>query len=55
MAIPLKIESPGPLFFKQKRVGLNGRYFYIHKHSAAPITCENFEKLVKDGFYNGLI
>lgn len=23
-------------------------------HSAAPITCENFEKLVKDGFYNGL-
>lgn len=21
----------------------------------APITCENFEKLVKDGFYNGLI
>ena len=22
-------------------------------HSAAPITCENFEKLVKDGFYNG--
>ena len=22
--------------------------------AAAPITCENFEKLVKDGFYNGL-
>lgn len=22
--------------------------------SAAPITCENFEKLVRDGFYNGL-
>ena len=21
---------------------------------AAPITCENFEKLVKQGFYNGL-
>ena len=21
----------------------------------APITCENFEKLVKQGFYNGLI
>ena len=31
VAIPLKIESPGPLFFKQKRVGRNGRYFYIHK------------------------
>ena len=22
--------------------------------TAAPITCENFEKLVRDGFYNGL-
>ena len=30
VAIPLKLESPGPLFFKQKRVGRNGRYFYIH-------------------------
>lgn len=29
-AIPLKLESPGPLFFKQKRVGRNGRVFYIH-------------------------
>ncbi|MEG2769224.1 MAG: peptidylprolyl isomerase [Oscillospiraceae bacterium] len=24
-------------------------------HDAAPISCENFEKLVKDGFYNGLL
>lgn len=24
VAIPLKLESPGPLSFKQKRVGLNG-------------------------------
>lgn len=27
----LLIESPGPLIFKQKRVGKNGRYFYIYK------------------------
>ena len=26
-----KVESPGPLIFKQKRVGKNGRYFYIYK------------------------
>jgi len=31
VAIPLKLESPGPLFFKQQRVGRNGRVFYIHK------------------------
>lgn len=31
VAIPLKLESKGPLFFKQKRVGLNGRVFSIYK------------------------
>lgn len=30
-AIPLLIESPGPLFFKQERVGKNGRIFNIYK------------------------
>lgn len=31
LAPVLLIESPGPLIFKQKRVGRNGRYFYIYK------------------------
>lgn len=31
VAIPLLIESPGPLIFKQKRVGKNGRTFNIYK------------------------
>lgn len=31
VAIPLLMESPGGLIFKQKRVGLNGRFFYIYK------------------------
>ena len=30
-AVPLLLESPGPLFFKQKRVGLNGRVFNLYK------------------------
>ena len=30
-AIPLLIESKGPLIFKQPRVGKNGRIFYIYK------------------------
>lgn len=31
LAPALLIESPGPLIFKQKRVGRNGRYFYMYK------------------------
>ena len=31
VAPAILIESPGPLFFKQKRVGKNGRYFYMYK------------------------
>lgn len=27
----VKLESPGPLFFSQKRVGKNGRIFKIYK------------------------
>ncbi len=30
-AVPLLIESPGPLIFKQQRVGKNGRIFNIYK------------------------
>lgn len=31
IAIPLCIESPGPLFFKQQRIGKNGRIFNMYK------------------------
>ena len=31
LAPPLLIESPGPLFFAQQRVGKNGRFFKIYK------------------------
>lgn len=30
-AIPLKLESKGPLFFSQQRIGRNGRVFRIYK------------------------
>ncbi len=31
IAPAILIESRGPLIFKQKRVGMNGRYFYVYK------------------------
>lgn len=30
-AIAIKLESPGPVFYKQERVGLNGKKFWIVK------------------------
>lgn len=44
VAIPLKLESPGPLFFRQKRVGLNGRYFYIYKLRSMYVDAEERKK-----------
>jgi len=31
MALAIKLDSPGPVLFKQKRVGLRGRQFYVYK------------------------
>lgn len=44
VAIPLKLESPGPLFFRQRRVGLNGRYFYIYKLRSMYVDAEERKK-----------
>jgi len=30
-AIAVRLDSPGPILFRQRRVGLNGRTFLIHK------------------------
>lgn len=55
IAFLVKLDSPGPALFKQKRVGLNGREFYMYKFRSMVIDAE--EKLeslkslneVKDG------
>lgn len=55
-AIPLKLESPGPLFFKQQRVGLNGRYFYIYKLRSMYVDAEERKKeLMAKNEMNGLM
>lgn len=44
LAPPLLIESPGPLFFSQKRVGKNGRFFQIYKFRSMYMDAEERKK-----------
>lgn len=56
VAPPLLIESPGPLFFKQKRVGKNGRYFYMYKFRSMYKDAEERKKeLMEQNEMNGLM
>ncbi len=38
VAILIKIDSPGPVFFRQKRVGIHRSYFMIIKFRSMPVT-----------------
>ena len=52
----IKLESPGPLFFKQKRVGKNGRYFYIYKFRSMYVDAEERKAaLMAQNEMNGLM
>ena len=56
LAPVLLIESPGPLFFKQKRVGKNGRYFYIYKFRSMYADAEQRKaELMAKNEMNGLM
>lgn len=48
LAPVLLIESPGPLVFKQKRVGKNGRYFNIYKFRSMYKDAEERKKELMD-------
>lgn len=55
-AIPLLIESKGPLIFKQQRVGKNGRIFNIYKLRSMYADAEERKKeLEKSNKMNGLM
>ena len=45
IAVAIKLDSPGKVFFKQKRVGLRGRQFYVYKFRTM---VSNAEELRKD-------
>ena len=43
-ALAIKLDSPGPVFFSQTRVGLNGRRFRIYKFRSMYIDAEERKK-----------
>ncbi|MFN3298274.1 sugar transferase [Caldimonas sp.] len=58
VALWVKLDSPGPVFFRQERVGRGGRLFRIHKfrtmvHDAAqaglPLTVGQDERITRAG------
>ena len=43
-ALIIKLTSPGPLIFKQKRIGLHNREFSIYKFRSMKVQEEHKEK-----------
>lgn len=41
VAVAIKLDSHGPVLFKQKRVGMNGRQFYLYKFRSMVVNAEH--------------
>ncbi|MCR5304066.1 MAG: sugar transferase [Lachnospiraceae bacterium] len=55
-AIAIKKDSPGPVFFRQTRIGRNGRRFTMYKFRSMRQDAEEMkEQLQKDNEMNGLM
>lgn len=48
VAIAIKMESPGPVIFKQKRTGLNGEVFYLRKFRSMTANNNILDKSVQN-------
>ncbi|NBC81829.1 MAG: exopolysaccharide biosynthesis polyprenyl glycosylphosphotransferase [Bacteroidetes bacterium] len=48
IVIAIKLDSKGPVVFKQKRVGLRGRQFYIYKFRTMVINAEEIKQQLMD-------
>ncbi|MBH9551220.1 sugar transferase [Inhella gelatinilytica] len=58
IAVWIKLDSPGPVFFRQERVGRAGRSFWIHKfrtmrHAAGglPLTVGTDDRVTRAGVF----
>jgi exopolysaccharide biosynthesis polyprenyl glycosylphosphotransferase len=48
IGVLIKLSSPGPIIFKQARVGLRGRHFYLYKFRTMVANAENIRKELGD-------
>lgn len=44
LAISIKLDSPGPIFFKQTRMGLKGRHFKVWKYRTMVVNADDLMK-----------
>jgi lipopolysaccharide/colanic/teichoic acid biosynthesis glycosyltransferase len=60
IAVAIKLETPGPVFFRQERVGRNGRHFWIFKFrtmsaarapGAPELTVEGDDRITRVGAF----
>ena len=47
-ALAIKLDSRGPVLFKQKRIGLYGKQFYMYKFRSMKLDAEKKLSLIKD-------
>lgn len=54
LAIAIKLDSKGPVFFKQRRVGLRGRKFFVYKFRTMVVNAEELKnKLIAQNEMDG--
>ena len=47
IAVGVKLSSPGPIIFKQKRIGKNGKFFDFYKFRSMVVGSDNDESRKK--------
>lgn len=48
----IKLTSPGPIFYKQKRFGLKGKIFTIYKFRTMKVEAKKYQEIFKEKYFN---